>query len=320
MIAWSAVPPVASTVAVWLPFLSTHTHSSRALNSLQTTREETRGDLATAAKWRGAARDVDVACRKEARVPPPDLREKIEPLSPELVLVDGKIATGARSLLPQGEDTLARIELLIRAHRIVEARRAPVGADSARPIVSPGGRRPSSHRRRALAAIVTAAAALASALLIGARIDFGGQPARADFTPIGEPPREPPVPPAATPKPAAQPRQTRKTRATRPSKSQRPSKRPQSLTPKRPQPSAPRRFVWAPAARSTAYHVELFRGATLVFRADTQRPEFVLPARWKLSGKRHRLTPGAYQWFVWPVADGRRSAAIVRAELSVPAR
>jgi hypothetical protein len=83
--------------------------------------------------------------------------------------------------------------------------------------------------------------------------------------------------------------------------------------------SGGRRFAWAPVARASGYHVELFRGSALVFRAETTKPEILIRARWRLGGKVHRLQPGEYRWYVWPRVAGRREAkATVRAALLVP--
>ena len=38
------------------------------------------------------------------------------------------------------------------------------------------------------------------------------------------------------------------------------------------------------------------------------RPSFVLTRQWKYAGKRYKLTPGIYTWYVWP-GIGPRSAA-----------
>src|SRR5690348_5949939 len=45
-------------------------------------------------------------------------------MTPELVLVDVRLAEEARAVLPSPDDTLARIEMLVRANRIVLSRRA----------------------------------------------------------------------------------------------------------------------------------------------------------------------------------------------------
>lgn len=80
-----------------------------------------------------------------------------------------------------------------------------------------------------------------------------------------------------------------------------------------------RRFAWAPSPGASGYHVELFRGSALIFRAETNKPEVVIRRRWRLNGRDRRLEPGAYRWYVWPLVDGRRKAkAIVQAKVVVP--
>lgn len=80
-----------------------------------------------------------------------------------------------------------------------------------------------------------------------------------------------------------------------------------------------RRFAWAPSPGASGYHVELFRGSALIFRAETKKPEVLIRRRWRLNGRDRRLEPGAYRWYVWPLVDGRRKAkAIVQAKVVVP--
>jgi hypothetical protein len=55
-------------------------------------------------------------------VPPPSTLQHAERMSPELALVDATLASDARCALPKGDDTLARLELLVRAHRILQTR------------------------------------------------------------------------------------------------------------------------------------------------------------------------------------------------------
>jgi hypothetical protein len=83
--------------------------------------------------------------------------------------------------------------------------------------------------------------------------------------------------------------------------------------------AASRRFAWPPVAGATGYHVELFKGPALVFRDETTKPEILIRSRWRFDGREHRLEPGAYRWYVWPLLDGQRTAdAIVQARLVVP--
>jgi hypothetical protein len=50
----------------------------------------------------------------------------------------------------------------------------------------------------------------------------------------------------------------------------------------------------------------------------TTRAQIEIPATWESGGKVHRLEPGAYRWYVWPIVDGKRApTAIVQAKLAV---
>jgi hypothetical protein len=66
-------------------------------------------------------------------------------------------------------------------------------------------------------------------------------------------------------------------------------------------------LVWAPVARAAYYNVQLVRGRR-VFSAWPSRPTLRLPRTWTYKGRRYRLTPGVYRWYVWP-GFGRISAA-----------
>jgi hypothetical protein len=166
-----------------------------------------------------------------------------------------------------------------------------------------------------LAAGVAVAAAVAM-LLADVRVQVGKTPAAASSSAIGRPAlaqgRASPLPSrdassAPTPKPAAVPRPS----ATDPSSD--PDQFAPALDPGR------RRFAWAPASRATGYHVELFKGSSLVFRADTTEPKILIPASWKIDGRRQGLVAGEYRWYVWPVVSGRQaSGAIVQTKLVVP--
>jgi hypothetical protein len=85
------------------------------------------------------------------------------------------------------------------------------------------------------------------------------------------------------------------------------------------QTSSPRRFAWAPVAGASGYRVEFYRGSELIFGAGTRQAQIAIPATWKSGGRVHRLEPGEYRWYVWPIVDKRRaSSAIVQAKLAVP--
>lgn len=216
-------------------------------------------------------------------------------MSPELALVDPVLGEQARAWLPQPDDTLERVERIVRAHRM---------AASSEPWTQPSRRL--TDRRSAGVAGGVAAAALVLALLVGVRVDLGGNPAGADTTEIAAPARD------------VSGSETLPTRA-RPNPPTRKAKTPKLSRPTRA--VTPRRFVWAPVERASSYQVVLFRGSSLVFSADTTRAEVSIPASWRFAGRHRTLEPGEYRWYVWPVVSGRRaSEAIVQAKLVVPPR
>jgi hypothetical protein len=133
-----------------------------------------------------------------------------------------------------------------------------------------------------------------TAFLVGSRVD-------------GETPTAAPLPVTAEPQPPAA--------GTGASEG---ANQPSAPTPSPSSGSSTRRFAWPPVVGATGYHVELFNGSALVFQNETTKPEIVIPRRWRLDGRRRRLEPGEYRWYVWPVVNGRREAsAIVQAKLVV---
>jgi hypothetical protein len=71
--------------------------------------------------------------------------------------------------------------------------------------------------------------------------------------------------------------------------------------------TAPPDLVWTPVKGASYYNVQLIRGRK-VFSAWPARPSLRLRRTWTLNGRRHRLRPGAYRWYVWP-GYGRIKAA-----------
>ena len=234
----------------------------------------------------------------------------MEPVSPELVLVDPTLAERSRSRLADPADTLARVDALVEASRLASlARRSlEMPPQPVRDLVESTRRASRVGRRRtAVFAGGVAAGTLVIALLVGVRVDLTGTPAGADTTVIPEAPAPavPSTPPASA---STQPK------ASAP-------KQPKASRPPRETKSASQRFAWAPVDGASAYHVELFRGSSKVFEADTTRPALTIPARWVFEQKRQTLQPGNYRWYVWPLTSGTRAArAVVQATLTVPPR
>jgi hypothetical protein len=86
--------------------------------------------------------------------------------------------------------------------------------------------------------------------------------------------------------------------------------------------AAPRPILrWPRVAAARYYHVQLFRGSKRILAAWPQTHELGLPAAWTWAGRRHRLAPGRYRWYVW-AGLGARSLARYRslgsAQFTVP--
>ena len=79
------------------------------------------------------------------------------------------------------------------------------------------------------------------------------------------------------------------------------------------------KLAWAPAAGATAYDIDLLRGSKRVFHTRTRQTSIVIAVRKGTRGPAGSLPPGEYEWIVWPVVGGQRSAqAIVRSPLKLP--
>jgi len=58
-------------------------------------------------------------------------------------------------------------------------------------------------------------------------------------------------------------------------------------------------LVWSAVPGASYYNVVLVRGHR-VFSSWPARTRLKLPRTWKYHGRRYRLRPGSYRWFVWP--------------------
>ena len=261
-----------------------------------------------------------------------------EVVSPELALVDPALAARARSRLADPGELSVKIEERAwgvaggastetvarpaprpqtrprpRPHAHPRPRPRPAASQTTAPEPAPSvdteeARRrlvesamqetTSSSRRRRWELIALAPALIAAALLFASTRLDDPQPAApaALETPAavepsqltGRPPVKSVAPPAAAKLPASVPAE------------------------------ASRDFVWAPTEGASGYHVELYRDGGRVFAADTKRAHVEVPATWKHDGRKQRLLPGEYRWFVWPVVDGVRAAtATVQSALTI---
>jgi hypothetical protein len=65
---------------------------------------------------------------------------------------------------------------------------------------------------------------------------------------------------------------------------------------------------WAATRGATYYNVQLFRGSKRILALWPSKHQVGLPTAWKWAGKRYRLGPGRYRWYVW-AGLGQRSFA-----------
>ncbi|HEX7254568.1 MAG TPA: hypothetical protein VF236_01440 [Gaiellaceae bacterium] len=63
--------------------------------------------------------------------------------------------------------------------------------------------------------------------------------------------------------------------------------------------AGPTILSWAPVKKASYYNVQLIRGGK-VLSAWPVRPSYRLRRTWSYEGRRHRLRPGTYRWYVWP--------------------
>jgi hypothetical protein len=71
---------------------------------------------------------------------------------------------------------------------------------------------------------------------------------------------------------------------------------------------APPKLVWVASAGASYYNVQLFRGATKILSIWPTTSSLQLRKTWTYRGRRYRLTPALYRWYVWP-GIGSKAAA-----------
>jgi hypothetical protein len=71
-------------------------------------------------------------------------------------------------------------------------------------------------------------------------------------------------------------------------------------------------LAWQRVAGARFYNVQLYRGRTKVLSAWPQGATLRLAPSWVHAGRRQRLAPGLYRWYVWPARGTRERPAYGR--------
>lgn len=69
---------------------------------------------------------------------------------------------------------------------------------------------------------------------------------------------------------------------------------------------------WRPVRGAGYYHVQLFRRGERILAAWPKTPQLPLESSWTWDGRRHRLAPGSYRWYVWSGFGPRSTARYFR--------
>jgi hypothetical protein len=70
--------------------------------------------------------------------------------------------------------------------------------------------------------------------------------------------------------------------------------------------AGPPRLTWTPVRGARYYNVQLFRNGRKILSEWPRQASLQLKSKWRFHGKRYRLKPGEYRWYVWP-GEGPRA-------------
>jgi hypothetical protein len=70
--------------------------------------------------------------------------------------------------------------------------------------------------------------------------------------------------------------------------------------------AGPPRLAWTPVRGARYYNVQLFRNGRKILSEWPRQASLQLKSKWRFHGKRYRLKPGEYRWYVWP-GEGPRA-------------
>jgi hypothetical protein len=69
---------------------------------------------------------------------------------------------------------------------------------------------------------------------------------------------------------------------------------------------------WSATPRAAYYHVQLFRHGKRILAAWPREPQLALRSTWSWRGRRYRLDPGTYRWYVWARVGSRSGGRYTR--------
>jgi hypothetical protein len=70
----------------------------------------------------------------------------------------------------------------------------------------------------------------------------------------------------------------------------------------------PPKLTWAKVVGASYYNVQLFNAGKKILSVWPLSTSLKLPRTWTFAGKRHRLVPGTYRWYVWPGYGPRQAS------------
>jgi len=65
-------------------------------------------------------------------------------------------------------------------------------------------------------------------------------------------------------------------------------------------------LTWTPVRGARYYNVQIFRKGHKILSAWPRKAELRLERKWRFHGKRRRLKPALYRWYVWPGLGARK--------------
>jgi hypothetical protein len=269
---------------------------------------------------------------------PNELAQSMEPISPELVLVDPELAQRARARLPDSGHVNGGAAGL-RPDSISPAEAAPPARR--------GGPPPAVRPRFLVVAVGVLVVSFGVLIWSALSGDDSAPPSRS--TAGGEPQPAPALPSArqggsSAPRPVRTPPQIQRKgeragrvggRAAampraRPRRSKAPATSKEPSAPLKTRPAARRTpppvptrlFVWLPRRGAGYYNVRFFKGARMIYEAWPTDPRVTVPMRGTFRGNKFEFTNGRYRWIVRPAfgprPQPRYGEPIVRSVWVVP--